>query len=199
MLKAKNPYEAQKNVDSKFYELINSSAWTSLEMNYPLWQGSFGFRVRDRENLIRENRKKKIRQVLGEAIVLPSTRERPRLYIGKLGFINIDAYLTPRLPPEKLDVSNILVQAGNSATEYRLAFKNRKAMIAGSVKNGDYLFKNVPIGETVIVIGTYTQGKNIYLGTRDILVKKGFNDINVELDYKAYEELEDFKWALKEL
>ena len=190
---------AQQNANKKFYELIASPQFASLDLKYPSRKTEFGFKMMDNEQFFDEKVQRELQMALGSGIALRSTKQRPRLFIGGLGWINIDAYLTPRLPDKDIPVTNILVEANYGETEYRLAFKNRKCLIYGKLTGGDYRFENVPIGEDVVVIGTYTKGETVYLGTRDVKVRKGFMDININMEYQAFTDLNAFKQAIAAL
>ena len=95
--------------------------------------------------------------------------------------------------PDFAPKEDVMVRVENGQEEVKLLFKKRNMVLAGELKNGFYVFKNVPLGAEVELVGSYAKGTQIFYAKETQKVTKGNN--NFVLNYAPC-AIDEFKEKL---
>lgn len=162
-----------------FFSLIPTMKKEIFSGNFQRWAAEFVFTIMSREQFAAERTANSVISEMDKAVAKfkPEGDGRKYFSIGSLGFINIDMEIPLPALTAKTD---LIVKAETALDEIKLIFTKRNTVLSPKFENGYYIFKNIPVGTEVKIIGSYSKGDKIFIASKDTEIKKSNMPINLE-------------------
>lgn len=179
-----------------FFELLPTMKKELFGGNYQRWASEFIFTAMSQDEFIKMQNAALLESEMAKAIKNFTPRNadgRKYFTIGSLGFVNIDK---PIRLPDFAPKEDVMVRVENGQEEVKLLFKKRNMVLSGELNNGFYVFKNVPVGAEVELVGSYAKGTQIFYAKETQKVTKSNNSFVLSYEPCAVDVLKEKLAAL---
>jgi len=155
-----------------FFDLIPTMKKELFSGNFQRINTSFDFTIMTQNEFIKTQNEALLKSEMAKAVQNFTPRNndgRKYFTIGSLGFVNLDKSI--RLP-DFTPKEDVIVRMENGLEHVKLLFNKKNMVLSPELHNGSYIFRNVPVGTEIELVGSYAKGTQIFYAKESQKVTK---------------------------